>query len=96
MINPSQRARTFYPSREQEPPFQQASIAAVAPPPSPLPSSTGSSAPPLRFQLYRNHRVPTEASLFSEDKDPSGICRVYFRAAGDLVLPPYMTKWVPI
>ena len=63
---------------------------------SPLPSSLISSVPRLQTQRHGKRRVPTEASLFAEDPNPAGFRRAYFRAAGDLVLPPFTTKRVPV
>ena len=87
---------TVYPARDQDPPIQQTSHTPQPPSFVSPPSSIGSSVPRLPTQKYGKRRVPTEDSLFAEQPEPAGHRRAYFRAAGDLVLPPFITKRVPV
>ena len=96
MVNPRRGEGTVYPARDQDPPIQQTSHPPEPPSVAPPPSSVGSSVPRLRTQKYGKRRVPTEASLFAEQHEPAGYHRAYFRAASDLVLPPFTTKRVPV
>ena len=96
MVNPCRGEGTVYPASDQDPPIQQTSHPPEPLSVTPLPSSVGSSVPRLHTQRYGKRRVPTEASLFAEQPEPAGYRLAYFRATGDLVLPPFTTKRVPV
>ena len=80
-VNLNQCKTTVYPARDCDPPIQQMSHPPNPPSGTSSSSSVGSTVPRLQTQKYGKRRVPTEDSLFSEQPEPAGYHRAYFRAA---------------